>query len=159
MILLAMSASLRKAFHVAPLRTTAPIPSSDWFRLWRCDGMRHKRRDIVVFTNHVTLFSFVIDATRAKTFGALCALFTERYNDLFVPISASCQITIEEIQPHTAIDRSLIAVMNSLLLDMSFSKSSDCAILEERMNYTPIGSRGFQMPIELYQKQLNEEYS
>ena len=156
MILLAMSASLRKAFHVAPLRTTAPIQSSDWFRLWRCDGMRHKRRDIVVFTNHVTLFSFVIDATRAKTFGALCALFAERYNDSFAPISASYQISVEEIQPHTAIDRSLIAVMNSLLLDMGHSETADCAILEEHMNHTPIGSREFYMPAELHQKQLNE---
>jgi len=159
MILLAVSASLRKAFGVVPLQTTAAIPSSDWFRIWRCDGRRHKRKNIFVFTNHITLLSFVVDATKTQTFEDLCTLFVERYNNTFAPISTSYRISIEEIQAHAAVDRSLISVMNNLLLDMGCSDTSDCKILEEEMNHTPIGSRNFFMPSELYQRQLNANYS
>lgn len=48
--------------------------------------------------------------------------------------------------------------MNSLLLDMGHYETVDCAILEENMNHTPIGSRDFLMPAELFQTQTNARY-
>lgn len=67
MILLSTSKSVCKAFNVAPIENTVPVATSEWYRFWRVDAKKFIGfGEVMLFTNHETLYTFVADSGTFK---------------------------------------------------------------------------------------------
>jgi hypothetical protein len=84
MILIAASASVRKAFHIVPVDVSPIVPTNEWFRFWRVDARYiDGYGELALFTNHETLYSFIVDANRIAGWHELMSYFMMRYAELF----------------------------------------------------------------------------
>jgi len=143
MILLSSSAAIRKAYHIKPVQNTPPVRSDEWFRFWRVDACAFKDGpEVMLFTNHETLYTFVADASGFRSAPDWVTYFARRYSEMFHPYFGYNGRVTERFVVHKASDRSVIGVMNSHFNSISFyANRMSVEAMEDRVNRTPIVSR------------------
>lgn len=158
MILLSSSASIRKAFHIAPLESTPVVPTSEWYRHWRVDARKHRKLgEIMLYTNHETLYTITADSRAFKSASDVVMHFILRYGELFGSQFGYDGRIKEDIIIHKGIDRSVAGVMNSIFQRLNaISERYGHADLEKLVNEAPNVSRGIS-PLEIFTRKLNEE--
>ncbi len=160
MILFSVSHSVRKAFRIIPVDTTPVVNSLDWFRFWRIDARRISGRgEIMLFTNYETLYTFVADCREFRTGPDFAMHFLHRFNEVFAGRFGYPDEIKERMIVHRAVDRSVVAVMNSFFLDIHYCDPRESVReLEERINDTPIISRDHFPAGRLREKLEHERY-
>ena len=157
MLLLSASQSVRKAFHVEPVESTPPIPTADWYRLWRVDARKIRGRDeIMLFTNHETLYTFVADCRSFREGPDFALCFLKRFSELFAGHFGYSHHIKERILVHRAVDRSVVGVMNNFFFMIECSSDrQNTADLERWLNDVPIVARNL-FPAKRLREKLRE---
>ena len=156
MILLDISKSVRSAYHMDPVEVTPLMPAAEWYRFWRVDARRIKPfGEVMLFTNHETLFTFVADSRKFTHASDFAVYFMLRYTELLHNRFGYGNRIKEQVVAHRGVDRSVIGVMNSLFA-MSECRSGikDHAELERSLNEIPVVSRNLIPSNALRQKLL-----
>ena len=158
MILLSSSASIRKAFHIAPIASTPAVPTSDWYRHWRVDARKNRELgEVMLFTNHETLYTLTADSREFRKASDVIMYFLFRYGELFGSHFGYNGRIKEDIIVHAGIDLSVAGVMNGIFQRInSISGRYGHPELEELVNGAPIVSRGISA-LESFTKKLNEK--
>jgi hypothetical protein len=156
MILLSTSNSLRLAFHLPPPEPT-PNPSNlKWHSLWRIDAKNFPGLgEVMLFTNHETLFTFVADSSKFRSAPDMMKWFLVRYASVFAAKIYPGGMLGDQMGFHANADTSVIGVMTSYFQKVSgFGNTKNHAQLEAWINESWISSRKFS-PGEEVQRRLN----
>jgi hypothetical protein len=160
MILLSASNKLRKAFHMPPPEPTPSPPGADWYRFWRVDAKAYKGfGEVMLFTNHETLYTFVADSSTFRSASDLIKWFLARYFATFGKKLYPDGQFNEELAFHSGADKSVIGVMNSHFQNVNYLiPRKPRAELEAWLNQQLILTRKF-IPEQEVQKRLNSGFS
>ena len=158
MLLLSTSAALRKAFHIKPVEETLTVKTEDWYRFWSIDArVTYNGTEVMLFTNHETLYTFVADAKQFKTASDMIMYFAKRYSDMFHQHFGYNGRVQERLVVHKASDRRVIGVMNSYFHSIDFyADDMNFEDMEFQINRTPIVSRNI-FPGDYLLKKLKED--
>ena len=157
MLLLSTSRSVRKAFHIEPVESTPVIPTKDWYRFWRVDARKiHGRGELMLFTNHETLYTFVADCRPFREGPDFALHFLRRFGEIFAGHFGYTDHIEERVLVHRAVDQSVVGVMNHFFLAIEVSdRKLNLRALEDRLNDTPILSRNL-FPADRLRQMLSD---
>ena len=157
MLLLSASQSVRRAFHIIPVRTTPVVSSSDWFRFWRVDARKIRGLgEIMLFTNHETLYTFVADCRPFREGPDFALHFLRRFSEVFAGHFGYTRDIKERILVHRAVDRSAVGVMNNFFWMLESHDGRSLPELERWLNDVPIVARNL-FPADRLREKLREK--
>jgi len=156
MLLLSTSQSVRKAFHIEAVETTPVVSTLDWFRFWRVDARKVRGLgEIMLFTNHETLYTFVADCRPFREGPDFTLHFLLRFRDVFAGHFGYTTHIRERFIIHRAVDRSVVGVMNNFFQMLECHDGRDLIELERWLNDVPIVARNL-FPADRLREKLRE---